>query len=93
MPGKKYTGIYQRNKKMTSKGENPVLKVDCYSGYKADEKPLKFILGDNKYKVDKIIRQWRSPEYNYFEVQADDGKVYLLKNDNIKGSWLLEKVL
>ena len=67
------------------------IKVRCYSGYKADEKPVSFILGNRKLKVDRIIEQWRSPDYDFFKVQAHDGKGYILKNDIVKGEWLLEK--
>ena len=68
------------------------LKVECYSGYKADEKPISFILNGKKYMVEKIIDQWRSPEFEYFKVQADDGKAYLLRNDERNGEWALENI-
>jgi hypothetical protein len=68
------------------------LKVECYSGYKADEKPISFILNGKKYMVEKIIDQWRSPEFEYFKVQADDDMAYLLRNDERNGEWTLEKI-
>ena len=66
--------------------------VECYSGYKADERPVSFITGDKKLMIDKIIEQWRSPDAEYFKVLADDGKGYLLVHDNINDGWVLEKV-
>ena len=42
--------------------------------------------------VEKIIDRWRSPEFEYFKVLADDGKGYLLRDDERNGEWLLEKV-
>jgi len=68
------------------------IEVECYSGYKADEKPISFILNGKKYMVEKIIDQWRSPEFEYFKVQADDEKAYLLRNDGRNGEWTLEKI-
>jgi hypothetical protein len=68
------------------------IKVQCYSGYKADEKPVSFILDSHKRMVDKVIDQWRTPEFEYFKVMADDGKGYLLRNDEINGEWVLEKI-
>lgn len=68
------------------------LKVQCYSGYKADEKPISFVLDGNKLMVEKIIDQWRNPEFDYFKVMADDGKGYLLRNDTRSGEWSLENV-
>ncbi len=70
----------------------PAIKVECYAGYKADEKPISFTLDGNKLMVDKIIDQWRGPEFEYFKVLADDGKAYLLRHDEKNGEWALEKV-
>ena len=72
--------------------EEIFIKVECYSGYKADEKPVGFILGEKKLKVERILEQWRNPDYNYYKVLADDGKGYILKNGVVKGDWVLEKV-
>ncbi|MGD9162137.1 MAG: hypothetical protein PVG39_27245 [Desulfobacteraceae bacterium] len=69
-----------------------IIKVECYSGYKADERPVNFISGGKKLMIDKIIEQWRSPDAEYFKVLTDDGKGYLLVHDNIKDDWALEKV-
>ena len=77
---------------MTSNKKSHNIKVECYSGYKADERPVSFISGDRKFMVDKIIEQWRSPDADYFKVQADDGKGYLLKHDTVKDDWILEKM-
>ena len=68
----------------------PTIEVQCYSGYKADEKPVAFVLDGRKLMVEKIIDRWRSPEFEYFKVIADDGKGYVLKNDYRKGGWALE---
>ena len=72
--------------------KTPTIEVECYSGYKADEKPISFILNGKKYMVEKIIDQWRSPEFEYFKVQADDDVAYLLRNDERNGEWTLEKI-
>ena len=77
---------------MASKEEEILINVESYSGYKVDEKPVSFIFSKKKLRVVRIIEQWRSPDYNYFKVQADDGIGYLLKNDIVNGSWMLEKV-
>jgi hypothetical protein len=70
----------------------PTLKVECYSGYKADERPVSFVLGDKKLMVEKIIDQWRGPDHEYFKVLADDGKGYVLTRDHENGEWGLEKI-
>ncbi len=68
------------------------LKVQCYSGYKSEEKIVSFILDDKKFMVEKNIDRWRGPEFEYFKVLADDGKVYLLRHDERTDEWALEKV-
>jgi hypothetical protein len=34
-----------------------VLKVECYSGYKGEEKPLKIILDNQEHFVESILRK------------------------------------
>jgi hypothetical protein len=70
---------------------NQYIEVQCYSGYKADERPVSFILNANKLMVEEIFDRWHSPDCEYFKVLADDGNRYLLKC-NFNGGWILEKV-
>lgn len=70
----------------------PAIKVECHSGYKANERPVSFVLDDKKLRVEKIIDQWRDPQFNYFKVLADDEKTYFLRYDERKDEWELETV-
>lgn len=70
-----------------------IIKVECYSGYRADERPLSFIYGGRRLMVDRIIDQWRSPDSEFFKVLADDGKCYTVIHNNEKDNWVLEKIL
>ena len=79
-------------KEMMVDKKRPNIKVQCYSGYKADEKPISFILDGKKLMVERVIDQWLSPEFEYFKVLADDEKVYLLRNDERNDDWALEKI-
>lgn len=56
------------------------LKVECYSGYKADERPIRFRMGDRVYQVIDILDRWYGPKDAYFRVLADDGNVYVLRH-------------
>lgn len=71
----------------------PAIKVQCHSGYKANEKPVNLSLDDKKLRVEKIIDQWRDPQFNYFKVLADDKNAYLLRYDERNDEWGVEKVL
>jgi hypothetical protein len=66
------------------------LRVECYSGHKADERPIKFWLGDAVLFVESIEDQWYGPEAVYFRLRADDGNIYVLGHDETKDEWTLE---
>ena len=55
------------------------LTVECYSGRKADERPVQFRLEGNQYSVEAIIDQWYEPESIFYKVRADDGNLYILR--------------
>ena len=63
--------------------------VECYSGRKADERPVRFQMGEQVYLVEEILDQWYGPEAMYFKVQADDGNFYILRKESAGGDWSL----
>jgi len=65
------------------------LKVECYSGYKANERPVSFSTNDRKYKVNELIDKWHGPDYTYFRVIADDNNIYILKYYKKSDEWSL----
>lgn len=66
------------------------LQVQCYAGRKADERPVRFRLGDRDYMVEEIVDQWYGPDDQFFKVRADDGNLYILRQKAAKGEWSLE---
>jgi hypothetical protein len=65
------------------------LKVIAYSGYKANERPLRLILADKKLEIVRVIDRWVGQDHDYFKCLADDGRVYLLKWHRIQDEWRL----
>ena len=63
------------------------LDVECYSGFKAYEKPLRFTLGNRIHEVKEIIDRWYGPDYEYFKVKADDSSLYILKYNRPDDCW------
>jgi len=57
------------------------LSVETYSGYKADERPARFQLGERRHEVRDVLDRWYGPGYAYFKLLADDGGVYILRQD------------
>jgi hypothetical protein len=66
------------------------LRVECYSGHKANQRPIKFWLGDAVLFVESIEDQWYGPNTVYFRFRADDGNTYVLGNDETNDEWTLE---
>lgn len=68
------------------------LRVECYAGHKADERPLAFILGERRFQVEEVLDQWYGPEDTYFRVRADDGHFYVLRHNHnpLEDVWTLE---
>ncbi len=63
------------------------MRVECYSGYRGEQSPRSFYLGDSRVEVEEIIDRWLSPERRYFKVRCDDGGVYILCHDVSFGRW------
>ena len=46
------------------------VRVECYSGAKSDERPVRFQLDDRDYFVDEVIDQWYGPNDTFFKIRA-----------------------
>ena len=68
------------------------VRVECYSGFKAEERPIRFNLDGHDYFVEEVLDQWYGPEDAYFKVRADDGNLYILRRATCvpEGEWSLE---
>jgi len=66
------------------------IRVQCYAGYKADERPQRFTLRGRDFIVDEVDDQWYSPAAIYFRVRATDGYYYVLRHDEVQDSWTLD---
>jgi|GEM_PF-263637 hypothetical protein len=66
------------------------IRVECYAGHRADERPLRFVIRGREFLVHEIDGRWYSPEASYFRVRADDGNYYVLRHDETQNSWTLD---
>ena len=78
---------------MQQQQEGEKISVTAYSGYKANERPLSFNLGDQRREVKSLIDRWFGQEYDYFKVLADDDRVYLIKWHRDQDAWFLVKTM
>jgi hypothetical protein len=76
---------------MQQQQEGEKISVTAYSGYRANERPLSFVLGDQRREVKNLIDRWFGQEHDYFKVLADDDRVYLIKWHRDLDVWFLVK--
>ena len=68
--------------------ENQVT-VQCYAGFKGDERPTSFTFQGRSLRVEEIVDRWYDVDYNCFKVLAEDGSTYLLRHDLNSDHWEL----
>jgi hypothetical protein len=67
-----------------------LVRVEAYSGFKADERPLRFQLGERWLQVEEVLDRWYDPHAIYFRVRASDGALYVLRHSAPGDRWTLE---
>ena len=78
------------------------VKVECHSGFKADEYPRKFTWDQVEFEITDIIDRWyegynspaspashASPAVNYYKVKTDLKGSFLLKHELGDDKWYL----
>ena len=72
------------------------IKVECHSGYKANEYPKNFNWKDIQFDIKEIIDRWyegyNKPEFpaaNYFKVKTHLVGKYLIKHELKRDKWFL----
>ena len=66
------------------------MRVECYSGFKGNERPVRFELDGRDYTVREVLDQWYGPEDTWFKVEAEDGNLYILRYRPSSDEWSLE---
>jgi hypothetical protein len=65
------------------------VKVEAYAGHTANERPLRFTLGERTVVVTEVLDRWYGEQERYFRVRAQDGDVYVLKCSDCGDRWEL----
>ena len=63
------------------------LRVECYAGYRGEQEPRSFVLGETRFAVLEILDRWLEPRHRYFKVKADDGRTFILCHDTLGDEW------
>jgi hypothetical protein len=72
------------------------IRVECYSGYRAEQEPRVLCWSGRRLLVDRIIDRWlqggadpSAAEAEYFKVRTVSGEQYIIKNDHSLHAWFL----
>jgi hypothetical protein len=70
------------------------IQVECYSGYKLNERPRSFIYQGQRYEIQEIINRWYEggidstrPEESYFKARTNEGRIFILRYLFLFDSW------
>ena len=69
--------------------KSATIKVECYPGYRGDETPVRFYLGDRCIEVIEVLDRWLDPAYRYFKLRGDDQGIYILRHSTDADVWEL----
>lgn len=72
------------------------VKVECHSGYKADEYPICFYWKNIKFEIKEIADRWYQaqeapdmPVADYFKVRTAGKSIYILKHELQSDQWFV----
>lgn len=63
------------------------IRVVCYEGYRADETPRAFTVGERRLEVTSVVDRWRGEDHEYVKLDASDGNRYILRYDRNADEW------
>ena len=66
------------------------VEVECYAGYRADERPLRLRLGEQSFEVAEVEDRWYSPGETFFRVRLANGDMYVLRHVEAQDTWSIE---
>ena len=66
------------------------VQVETYSGYKADERPVRVIIDGQAHEVAEVEDRWYSPGATFFRVRLKSGERYVLRRTEAQEVWVLE---
>ena len=64
-----------------------LLKVECYAGYRGEETPVRFYLGERRIEVLEVLDRWLDPACRYFKLRGDDNGIYILRHMTDEDVW------
>jgi hypothetical protein len=66
------------------------LRVECYSGFRADERPVRVFLNGQAAPIGAVEDRWYSPGFTFFRVLLATGERYVLRHQQAQDLWTIE---
>ena len=66
------------------------VEVECYAGYKPDQRPMRLKMGEQSLEIVEVEDRWYSPGETYFRVRVEGGDRYVLRHVEAQDVWTLE---
>ena len=61
--------------------------VECQAGYRGEETPRRFWIGERLVEVAEVLDRWLAPDYRYLKVMGNDGDIYIVRHDGAADRW------
>jgi hypothetical protein len=66
-----------------------IVRVECYAGYKGDERPVRLCFREKAFQVVETEDRWYAPGATFFRVVVDGGERYVLRHEEAQDVWSL----
>jgi hypothetical protein len=63
--------------------------VECHAGYRGEETPRRFRIGEHQVEIAEVVDRWLSPDHRYFKVKDAQSALYILRYDVASDRWEL----
>ena len=66
-----------------------IVRVECYAGYKGDERPVRLHFREKALEIVETEDRWYAPGATFFRVLVEGGDRYLLRHEEAQDAWSL----
>jgi len=66
-----------------------IVRVECYAGYKGDERPVRLYFREKALEIVETEDRWYEPGATFFRVVVEGGDRYVLRHEEAQDLWSL----
>ena len=66
-----------------------IVRVECYAGYKGDERPVRLHFRERALEIVETEDRWNAPGATFFRVLVEGGERYVLRHEEVQDVWSL----